>query len=77
VGVSTMERGSLYCYSCWDNKYLTERCMAWPGPTQQSPPPPSHFVLYEFSKLTCCRLGYLQYPDNYVFVMSRNSKLCS
>lgn len=47
------------------------------APYNGAPPQPSHSVLYEFSKLTCCRLGYLQCPVNYVFVMSRNSKLCS
>ena len=28
VGVSTVERGALYYYSCIDNKYLAVRCMA-------------------------------------------------
>jgi hypothetical protein len=47
--------------------------VAWRDLTPHNAPPPpnppSHSVLYEFSKLTCCGLGYLQCPDSYVFVM--------
>jgi len=47
--------------------------VTWPQTTVS----PHYTPLVRILKLTCCRLGYLQCPENYGFVMSGNSKHCS